>query len=32
MGMRERAILLGGEIQIAGAQGGGTSLLVRVPH
>ena len=31
LGMRERALLVGGEVRITGAEGGGTIVLVRVP-
>jgi PAS domain S-box-containing protein len=31
LGMRERAHLIGGQVDIAGSAGGGTTLLVRVP-
>jgi signal transduction histidine kinase len=31
LGMRERALLIGGEIDIAGTPGMGTSVKVRVP-
>ena len=32
LGMRERAVLLGGELAIRGAPGGGTTLKVRIPE
>src|ERR1044072_2952400 len=31
LGMRERALLVGGEVRITGTEGGGTTVLVRVP-
>lgn len=31
LGMRERALLLGGEVSIRGVQGKGTTVLVRIP-
>jgi PAS domain S-box-containing protein len=31
LGMRERALLVGGEVRITGNEGGGTTVLVRVP-
>jgi two-component system, NarL family, sensor histidine kinase UhpB len=31
LGMRERALLAGGEVQIQGAAGGGTTVLVTIP-
>lgn len=31
LGMRERALLVGGEVRITGREGGGTTVLVRVP-
>ena len=31
LGMRERALLVGGEVRIAGKQGSGTTVVVRVP-
>lgn len=31
LGMRERALLVGGEVRITGKKGGGTTVLVRVP-
>ena len=31
LGMRERALLVGGEVSITGKEGGGTTVLVRVP-
>jgi two-component system, NarL family, sensor histidine kinase UhpB len=31
LGMRERAHLIGGQVDIAGSAGGGTTLQVRVP-
>jgi signal transduction histidine kinase len=31
LGMRERALLLGGELNVTGAQGQGTTVRVRVP-
>lgn len=31
LGMRERALLLGGEVNISGRQGSGTTVLVRIP-
>ena len=31
LGMRERALLVGGEVSITGKEGGGTIVLVRVP-
>ena len=31
LGMRERALLVGGEVSITGQEGGGTTVLVRVP-
>jgi PAS domain S-box-containing protein len=31
LGMRERALLVGGEVRITGKEGGGTTVLVRVP-
>ncbi len=31
LGMRERALLLGGEISISGIQGKGTEVTVRIP-
>ena len=31
LGMRERALLLGGDVAISGAPGGGTTVRVRVP-
>lgn len=31
LGMRERALLLGGEVSIRGAQGKGTTVIVRIP-
>ena len=31
LGMRERALLVGGEVSISGKEGGGTTVLVRVP-
>ena len=32
LGMRERALLLGGELAISGAPGAGTTVTVRIPH
>jgi signal transduction histidine kinase len=32
LGMRERALLLGGELTIAGALGAGTTVRVRIPE
>lgn len=32
LGMRERALLLGGELDISGAQGKGTTVRVRIPE
>jgi signal transduction histidine kinase len=31
LGMRERAVLLGGELAISGAPGNGTTIKVRIP-
>ncbi len=31
LGMKERALLVGGEVRITGKEGGGTTVLVRVP-
>ena len=31
LGMKERALLVGGEVRITGIEGGGTTVLVRVP-
>lgn len=31
LGMKERALLVGGEVSITGKEGGGTTVLVRVP-
>ena len=31
LGMKERALLVGGEVHITGEPGGGTTVLVRVP-
>ena len=31
LGMKERALLVGGEVHITGKEGGGTTVLVRVP-
>jgi PAS domain S-box-containing protein len=31
LGMRERALLVGGEVRITGPEGGGTTVIVRVP-
>jgi signal transduction histidine kinase len=31
LGMRERALLVGGDVRITGKEGGGTTVLVRVP-
>jgi len=31
LGMRERALLVGGEVSVSGKEGGGTTVLVRVP-
>ena len=31
LGMRERALLVGGEVSITGTEGGGTTVLIRVP-
>ncbi len=31
LGMRERALLLGGEVSVRGAHGGGTTVIVRIP-
>jgi len=31
LGMKERALLVGGEVQISGAEGQGTTVVVRVP-
>ena len=31
LGMRERALLVGGEVSITGKEDGGTTVLVRVP-
>jgi len=31
LGMKERALLVGGEVKITGSPGAGTSVLVRVP-
>jgi PAS domain S-box-containing protein len=31
LGMKERALLVGGEVRITGEEGGGTTVLVRVP-
>lgn len=31
LGMKERALLVGGEVQVTGTEGGGTTVLVRVP-
>ncbi|MEE9145492.1 MAG: sensor histidine kinase, partial [Candidatus Binatia bacterium] len=31
LGMRERAILFGGEVRISGGKGAGTTVLVRIP-
>jgi signal transduction histidine kinase len=32
LGMKERALLVGGEVRISGKEGQGTTVLVRVPH
>jgi signal transduction histidine kinase len=32
LGMRERADLMGGSIEITGIQGSGTTVILRVPH
>lgn len=32
LGMRERALLLGGELAISGAPGEGTTVKVRIPE
>jgi signal transduction histidine kinase len=32
MGMRERAILLGGTVEFSGVEGKGTTILVRIPY
>jgi signal transduction histidine kinase len=32
LGMKERALLVGGEVRISGKEGAGTTVLVRVPH
>ena len=32
LGMRERALLLGGELTIQGVPGGGTTVRVRIPR
>ena len=31
LGMRERALLVGGEVKIQGVAGGGTSVVVTIP-
>jgi len=31
LGMKERALLVGGEVRITGKEGGGTTVVVRVP-
>jgi signal transduction histidine kinase len=31
LGMKERALLVGGEVRITGKEGAGTTVLVRVP-
>jgi signal transduction histidine kinase len=31
LGMRERALLLGGELTITGAPGAGTTVMARIP-
>jgi PAS domain S-box-containing protein len=31
LGMKERALLVGGEVRVTGKEGGGTTVLVRVP-
>jgi len=31
LGMKERALLVGGEVLITGKEGGGTTVVVRVP-
>ena len=31
LGMKERALLVGGEVRITGKEGGGTTVVVRIP-